>query len=82
MRRLAPWLTWPGERAADRAARSEVLTRLGARHGGVTCDSPGKTLVRWGGVRVVTTGWRRVVTTRLAQVLGQGAGVIAAVAFG
>jgi len=23
--------------------------------------------VRWGIVRVVTTGWRRVVTTRLAQ---------------
>jgi hypothetical protein len=25
--------------------------------------------MRWGSVRVVTTGWRRVVTTRLAQAM-------------
>jgi hypothetical protein len=35
--------------------------------GVVTCDSPDRPHVRWGSVRVVTTGWRRVVTTRLAQ---------------
>ena len=49
--------------------------------GVVTCDSPGKTLVRWGSVRVVTTGWRRVVTTRLAQrCWGRARAWIAAVA--
>ena len=50
-----------------------------ASRGISTCDSPDKTLMRWGIVRVVTTGWRRVVTTRLAQrCWGQGAGEVAA----
>ena len=36
---------------------------------------PSQVLVGWGNLRVVTTGWRRVVTTRLAQGLAweQGA---------
>ena len=35
--------------------------------GVVTCDSGLQTLTGWGFERVVTTGWRRVVTTLLAQ---------------
>lgn len=47
--------------------------------GSSLATAPAKRLVCWGSVRVVTTGWRRVVTTRLAQVmLGQGAAEVAA----
>jgi hypothetical protein len=53
---------------ADRVARWEVSYAPGSpSRGVVTCDSLPKTPVRWGRERVVTTGWRRVVTTRLAQ---------------
>ena len=53
---------------ADRVAWSEVMTRWRCPSlEAVTCDKPRKMLMRWGIVRVVTTGWRRVVTTRLAH---------------
>jgi len=56
------------ERAgADRVARSADSTRgepvTWSRH----LRQPPQVLVGWGISRVVTTGWRRVVTTRLAQ---------------
>ena len=61
------WRAW-----ADRVARSAVLTRGEP----VTWDrhlrQPSQVLVGWGNLRVVTTGWRRVVTTRLAQGLALG----------
>ena len=62
-----------GRGRADRIAWSEVLTRWESPSlESVTCDRPRKTLMRWGMMRVVTTGWRRVVTTRLAQDLAWG----------
>ena len=57
-----------GERAgADRVARSAVWTRGEPVTWGHHLRQPPQVLVGWGISRVVTTGWRRVVTTRLAQ---------------
>ena len=36
--------------------------------GSVTCDNARQSLAGWGYERVVTTGWRRVVTTLFAQI--------------
>jgi hypothetical protein len=70
VRRVALWLMWPVERQAKGRPRCTVrgcdVPERSSR-GVVTCASPGTTLVCWGCTRVVTTGWRRVVTTRLAQ---------------
>jgi len=57
-----------GERAGQIALHGLPFWRaVSPSRGAVTCGCPASALGRWGSVRVVTTGWRRVVTTRLAQ---------------
>ena len=74
VRQWAPRLTWPARSGrADRVARSAVSTRVEHVTWGRHLRRPmGNAVPRWGSVRVVTTGWRRVVTTRLAQGLAWG----------
>ena len=69
-RRLALWLGDPRGAGGCRphcTARGVDAPGESPSRGGITCDSPDETLARWGSMRVVTTGSRRVVTTRLAQ---------------
>ena len=71
---MALWLTWPAQSGREQIALHDLRNRraLSSSLWAVTRCGPWSAQGNWGNLSDVTTGWRRVVTSLLAQDLAWG----------